>query len=45
MATIAAVTIEARDGHREVRQQAASAALHGLTEGLKQLVPQKPTAG
>lgn len=44
-ATIAAVTIEARNDHREVRQQAASAALHGLAEGLKQLVPQKPTAG
>ncbi|WP_036266261.1 hypothetical protein [Methylobacterium sp. 10] len=44
-ATIAAVTIEARDDHREVRQQAASAALHGLAEGLKQLVPQKPATG
>ncbi|MCJ2127296.1 hypothetical protein [Methylobacterium sp. E-045] len=45
MAMIAAVTIEARDDHREVRQQAASAALHGLAEGLKQLLLRKPTTG
>jgi hypothetical protein len=40
-AMIAAVTIGARSDHREVRQQAASAALHGLAEGLKQPVLQK----
>ncbi|MCC0808694.1 hypothetical protein FPV16_21210 [Methylobacterium sp. W2] len=45
MAMIAAISIEARDDHREVRQQAASAALHGLAEGLEQLVPQKPATG
>ncbi|MCC0808055.1 hypothetical protein FPV16_17870 [Methylobacterium sp. W2] len=44
MAMIAAVTIEARDDHREVRQQAAAAALHGLAEGLKQLLPTKTGA-
>ncbi|MHC2019712.1 hypothetical protein [Methylobacterium sp. CM6247] len=40
-AMVAAITIEAR----EVRQQAAAAALHGLAGGLKQLVPQKPATG
>lgn len=45
MAMIAAVTIEARDDHRDVRQQAAAAALHGLAEGLAHLLPQKPATG
>lgn len=45
MAMIAAITIEARDDHRDLRQQAAFAALHGLAEGLKQLVSQKPATG
>ncbi|MCJ2009333.1 hypothetical protein [Methylobacterium sp. J-092] len=31
----AAVTIEVRDDARELRQQAAAAALHGLAAGLK----------
>jgi len=35
MAMIAAITIENRDDAREVRQQAAVAALHGLAEGAK----------
>ena len=34
-AMTAAVTIEVRDDAREVRQQAAAAALHGLAAGLK----------
>ncbi|TXM63785.1 hypothetical protein FV226_27240 [Methylobacterium sp. WL12] len=34
-AMTAAVTIETRDDAREVRQQAAAAALHGLAAGLK----------
>ncbi|KQO59062.1 MULTISPECIES: hypothetical protein [unclassified Methylobacterium] len=42
MAMIAAVTIEARDDHRDLRQQAASAALHGLAEGLAHLLPRRP---
>ncbi|MHC2019950.1 hypothetical protein [Methylobacterium sp. CM6247] len=41
-ATIAAVTIKARDDHRKVRQQTAAAALYGLAEGLNHLLPQKP---
>ncbi|MCC0808859.1 hypothetical protein FPV16_22090 [Methylobacterium sp. W2] len=41
MAKIAAVTIEARDDHKNVRQQAAAAALHGLAEGLKELLSAK----
>ena len=35
MAMAAAVTIEVRDDGREVRQQAAAAALQGLADGLK----------
>lgn len=35
MAMTAAVTIEVRDDAREVRQQAAAAALQGLASGLK----------
>jgi hypothetical protein len=35
MALTAAVTIEVRDDAREVRQQAAAAALRGLAAGLK----------
>lgn len=38
MAMTAAVTIEVRDDAREVRQQAAAAALHGLAEGAKVLL-------
>lgn len=38
MAMTAAVTIEVRDDAREVRQQAAAAALHGLAEGAKALL-------
>ena len=38
MAMIAAVTIESREDAREVRQQAAAAALHGLSEGAKALL-------
>ena len=38
MAMAAAVTIEVRDDAREVRQQAAAAALHGLAEGAKVLL-------
>ncbi|MCJ2074120.1 hypothetical protein MKK68_00385 [Methylobacterium sp. E-016] len=34
-AMTAAVTIEVRDDARELRQQAAAAALHGLAAGLK----------
>jgi hypothetical protein len=37
MALTAAVTIEVRDDAREVRQQAAAAALQGLAEGLRAL--------
>lgn len=37
-ALTAAVTIEVRDDAREVRQQAAAAALQGLAEGLRALV-------
>ena len=40
-AMAAAVTIECRDDAREVRQQAAAAALHGLAEGAKALLPVK----
>lgn len=42
MAMVAALTIEARDDAREIRQQAAAAALHGLAEGAKALLPHKP---
>ncbi|MCJ2093117.1 hypothetical protein MKK67_11505 [Methylobacterium sp. J-072] len=35
MALTAAVTLEVRDDAREVRQQAAAAALQGLAAGLK----------
>ena len=35
MALTAAVTLEVRNDAREVRQQAAAAALHGLAAGLK----------
>jgi len=38
MAMIAAVTIENREDAREVRQQAAAAALQGLAEGAKTLL-------
>lgn len=38
MAMIAAVSIEVRDDAREVRQQAAAAALHGLAEGAMALL-------
>ena len=38
MAMIAAVTIEVRDDCREIRQQAAAAALHGLAEGAASLL-------
>jgi len=38
MAMAAAVTIEVRDDARELRQQAAAAALHGLAEGAKMLM-------
>ena len=44
MAMIAAVTIEARDDHRDLRQQAAAAALLGLAEGLAHLLPAKPNS-
>jgi uncharacterized membrane protein YqiK len=37
MALTAAVSIEVRDDAREVRQQAAAAALQGLAEGLQSL--------
>ena len=37
MALTAAVSIEVRDDGREVRQQAAAAALQGLAEGLRDL--------
>ncbi|GJE57748.1 hypothetical protein [Methylobacterium thuringiense] len=36
MARIAAISIEIRDDARQVRQQAAAAALHGLAEGLRE---------
>ncbi|KQO49942.1 hypothetical protein [Methylobacterium sp. Leaf85] len=39
MAMVAAITIEARDDHRDLRQKAAAAALHGLAEGLARLIP------
>ena len=39
MALIAAVTIEARDDAREVRQRAATAALQGLAAGAAHLLP------
>ena len=42
MAMIAAVTIEARDDHRDLRQQAAAAALLGLAAGLQNLLPANP---
>lgn len=45
MAMIAAITIESRDDHREVRQQAAAAALHGFADGLAQLLPAKNGVG
>ena len=35
MALTSAVTIEVRDDAREIRQQAAAAALHGLAAGLR----------
>lgn len=38
MAMIAAVSIEVRDDAREIRQQAAAAALHGLAEGATALL-------
>lgn len=38
MAMAAAITIEVRDDARELRQQAAAAALHGLAEGAKMLM-------
>ncbi|MDP4026319.1 hypothetical protein Q8W71_27220 [Methylobacterium sp. NEAU 140] len=44
MAMAAAVTLEIRDDAREVRQQAAAAALQGLAEGLRVLMalPKEP---
>ena len=43
-AMTAAVTIEVRDDAREVRQQAAAAALHGLAAGLKAVFIDPPPA-
>ncbi|MCJ2111205.1 hypothetical protein MKK64_08375 [Methylobacterium sp. E-025] len=43
-AMTAAVTIEVCDDAREVRQQAAAAALHGLAAGLKVAFLDMPTA-
>lgn len=42
MAMIAAVTIETRPDADDLRQRAAAAALHGLAEGAKALLPHKP---
>jgi len=42
MALIAAITLEARDDARELRQQAAVAALQGLAEGAKALFAKAP---
>ncbi|MDP4027077.1 hypothetical protein Q8W71_31290 [Methylobacterium sp. NEAU 140] len=44
MAVAAAVTLEIREDARDVRQQAAAAALQGLAEGLRVLVapPEEP---
>lgn len=39
MALVAAVTIEARPDADEVRQRAAAAALQGLAEGARSLLP------
>jgi hypothetical protein len=43
MALIAAITIEARDDAKEIRQRAAAAALQGLAEGAAHLLPSKPS--
>lgn len=42
MATIAAVTLENRPNTDDLRHRAAAAALHGLAEGARALIPFKP---
>ena len=44
MALTAAVTIKVRDDAAAVRQQAAAAALQGLAEGLRSLMPEATQA-
>ena len=44
MALIAAITIETRDDAQRLRQRAAAAALKGLAEGAKALLPIKEDA-
>ncbi|WP_264051662.1 hypothetical protein [Methylobacterium flocculans] len=43
MAMVAAISIETRDDANDLRQRAAAAALHGLAEGAKALLPGKPS--
>lgn len=45
MALAAAVTIEVREDAREIRQQAAAAALQGLADGLASTFLGRPDAG
>lgn len=44
MAMIAAVTIETRDDAGALRQRAAAAALHGLAEGARDLLPREASS-
>lgn len=45
MALVAAVSIEVREDARELRQQAAAAALQGLATGLVETFLAKPDGG